>query len=48
VFFFIWVRATYPRFRYDLLMKLGWKVLLPATLVNILITPITMKLFGYM
>jgi NADH-quinone oxidoreductase subunit H len=48
VFFFIWVRATYPRFRYDLLMKLGWKVLLPATLVNILISPFTMKLFGQM
>jgi len=45
-FFFIWVRATYPRFRYDLLMKLGWKFLLPATLVNILITPVLMKLFG--
>jgi NADH-quinone oxidoreductase subunit H len=48
VFFFIWVRATYPRFRYDLLMTLGWKVLLPATLVNILISPFTMKLFGQM
>jgi len=48
VFFFIWVRATYPRFRYDLLMKLGWKVLLPATLLNILISPFTMKLFGQM
>ncbi|MCX5847399.1 MAG: NADH-quinone oxidoreductase subunit NuoH [Deltaproteobacteria bacterium] len=48
VFFFIWVRATYPRLRYDLLMKLGWKFLLPATLVNILISPITMKFFGDM
>ncbi len=46
VFFFIWVRATYPRLRYDLLMKLGWKFLLPATLVNILISPVSMKLFG--
>jgi len=45
---FIWVRATYPRFRYDLLMKLGWKVLLPATLVNILVSPFTMKLLGQM
>ncbi|SEM58340.1 NADH dehydrogenase subunit H [Syntrophus gentianae] len=46
VFLFIWVRATLPRFRYDLLMKLGWKVLLPAALGNILLTPLVMKLFG--
>jgi NADH-quinone oxidoreductase subunit H len=46
VFFFIWVRATFPRFRYDLLMKLGWKVLLPAALLNILISPGLMMLFG--
>jgi NADH-quinone oxidoreductase subunit H len=46
VFVFIWVRATFPRFRYDLLMKLGWKVLLPAALGNILLTPLVMRLFG--
>ncbi len=38
VFFFIWVRATYPRFRYDQLMRFGWKVLLPLTLLNIVVT----------
>ncbi|MFA4910533.1 MAG: NADH-quinone oxidoreductase subunit NuoH [Desulfobacteria bacterium] len=42
VFFFIWVRATYPRFRYDQLMQFGWKVLLPLALVNIVITSFVM------
>ena len=42
VYFFIWVRATYPRFRYDQLMRFGWKVLLPLTLLNIIITAFVM------
>ncbi len=36
VFIFIWIRATYPRFRYDKLMSFGWKVLLPISLVYFL------------
>jgi len=38
VFCFIWVRGTFPRFRFDQLMYLGWKVLLPLSLLNILAT----------
>jgi len=36
-FFFIWVRATYPRLRYDQLMSLGWKVLLPLSMGIVLL-----------
>jgi len=38
VFFFLWVRWTIPRFRYDQLMRLGWKVLIPLALINMLVT----------
>lgn len=38
LFFYIWLRATLPRFRYDQLMGIAWKVLLPLVLLNILLT----------
>ena len=40
VVFFIWIRATLPRLRYDQLMSLGWKVLLPLATLNVLVTAI--------
>ena len=44
--FFIQVRWTLPRFRYDQLMNIGWKVMLPAALANILITGFLVVSFG--
>jgi NADH-quinone oxidoreductase subunit H len=46
IFFFIWVRATFPRFRYDQLMKFGWKVLFPLALLNIMITAVVISLLA--
>lgn len=40
IFFFMWVRWTIPRFRYDQLMRLGWKMLIPLAIANIIVTGI--------
>uniref|UniRef100_UPI003340C98E NADH-quinone oxidoreductase subunit NuoH n=1 Tax=Flavobacterium sp. TaxID=239 RepID=UPI003340C98E len=40
IFFYMWVRWTIPRFRYDQLMHLGWKILIPLAVINIIITGI--------
>jgi len=44
VLFFIWVRWTVPRFRYDQLMNLGWKVMLPLGIANLVVTGIILLL----
>jgi len=42
IWVFMWFRFTFPRYRYDQLMAIGWKVLLPLSLVNILISGLFM------
>ena len=38
IYLFIWIRFTLPRYRYDQLMTIGWKVLIPLSMVNVLVT----------
>lgn len=44
IFFFMWVRWTVPRFRYDQLMNLGWKYLIPISIANVMITGLVILL----
>jgi NADH-quinone oxidoreductase subunit H len=46
LYFFIWIRATLPRYRYDQLMRLGWKVLIPLGIVNLVVTGIVKVLLS--
>jgi len=48
LFFFLWVRATFPRFRYDQLMRLGWKVFLPLSLIWVVVTAGVLVAFGWL
>jgi NADH-quinone oxidoreductase subunit H len=46
LFMYIWFRGTYPRYRYDQLMALGWKWLLPLSILNVIGTGLAVLLFG--
>lgn len=46
MFFFLWARATFPRYRYDQLMRLGWKIFLPFTLIWVLVVAGSLIAFG--
>ena len=48
LFFFLWTRATFPRYRYDQLMRLGWKVFLPLSLVWLVLTAGVLMAFGWL
>ena len=49
LFLFLWFRATFPRYRYDQIMRLGWKVFIPVTLVWIVVVGAAMQTpFGYL
>jgi len=47
LFFYIWMRWTLPRYRYDQLMEFGWKWLLPLAVVNLLVTAFVIVTFGW-
>ncbi len=46
IFFYVWLRATLPRFRYDQLMAIGWKLLLPLSIANVVLTSLAIVWWG--
>ncbi len=46
LYFLVWLRATFPRIRYDRLMAFGWKIMLPVALLNVVITAVIKVLVG--
>jgi NADH-quinone oxidoreductase subunit H len=45
MYLFLWWRATYPRYRYDQIMRLGWKVFVPITIVWVMVAAV-ISVFG--
>ena len=43
LFVYLWLRATFPRYRYDQIMRLGWKVLIPVTLVWLIVVALAVQ-----
>ena len=46
LYFYLWFRASWPRYRYDQLMKVGWQILLPLSMANVIVTAILVVIFG--
>ena len=46
LFFYLWLRATFPRYRYDQLMRIGWKWLIPVAIANVMVTALVLVLMG--
>jgi NADH-quinone oxidoreductase subunit H len=46
LFVYVWMRGTLPRFRYDQLMAFGWKLLLPVSIVNVIVTSFAILKWG--
>src|SRR5262249_53915749 len=46
LYFYLWFRASWPRYRYDQLMKLGWQFLLPLSMANVIVTAILVLALG--
>ena len=47
LFFYVWARGTLPRFRYDQLMNIGWKLLLPVSIANVIVTAACVLAWGH-